>query len=91
MVVMPVMWDQPYNAEFVQELGAGIRLDWWDLSHHALMKSLESVRLSPKYRRRVSSIAEELRAQQGSEEILCFLEKVAVSGDSVSWDPRTPD
>jgi UDP:flavonoid glycosyltransferase YjiC (YdhE family) len=91
MVVMPVMWDQPYNAEFVQELGAGIRLDWWDLSHHALMKSLESVRLSPEYRRRVSSIAEELRAQQGSEEILCFLEKVAVSGDSVSWDPRTPD
>jgi UDP:flavonoid glycosyltransferase YjiC (YdhE family) len=85
MVVIPVMWDQPYNAEFVQELGAGIRLDWWDLNDRALVETLQSVRLSPEYRRRVSSIAMELRAQRGSEQVLCFLKKVADSGDTESW------
>jgi UDP:flavonoid glycosyltransferase YjiC (YdhE family) len=85
MVVMPVMWDQPYNAEFVQELGAGTRLDWWDLNDRELMATLRSVRLSAEYRRRVSSIAVELRAQRGSEQVLCFLKKVADSGDTESW------
>ena len=42
-----------------------------------MLQTLRSVLLSPEYRRRVSSIAVELRAQRGSEEVLRFLEKVA--------------
>jgi UDP:flavonoid glycosyltransferase YjiC (YdhE family) len=86
MVVMPVMWDQPYNAQLVQDLGAGIRLDWWGLRHRVLLHALHTVRLSPDYRGRVSSIAGELRAQEASGEVLRLFEKIVASGDAQSWE-----
>jgi len=87
MVVLPVMWDQPYNAQFVDDLAAGIRRDWWRLSDRVLVQALRSVLLSPKYRCRVSSIAAELRAEKGSEEVLAFLEAIAQASDTESWTP----
>jgi UDP:flavonoid glycosyltransferase YjiC (YdhE family) len=89
MVVMPVMWDQPYNAQLVQELGAGIRIDWWRLTDRVLTEALRAVLLSPEYRQRLVSIVDELRAQRGSEEVLRFLEDVASSGDAESWIPES--
>jgi UDP:flavonoid glycosyltransferase YjiC (YdhE family) len=85
MVVMPVMWDQPYNAQLVQELGAGIRLDWWNLTDCVLARTLGSVLSAAEFRRQASSLADELRAQRGSEEVLRFLETIVRSGDSASW------
>jgi UDP:flavonoid glycosyltransferase YjiC (YdhE family) len=85
MVVMPLMWDQPYNAQFVQDLGAGIRLDWWRLSRPIFIHALQSVLSSSQYQQRASSIGAELRSQNGSDEALQFLTKVADSKDAESW------
>jgi UDP:flavonoid glycosyltransferase YjiC (YdhE family) len=85
MVVMPLMWDQPYNAQFVQDLRAGIRLDWWHLSHPVFVQTLKSVLLSSEFRQQASSIAAELRSQKGSDEVLQFLTRVADSKDAESW------
>jgi UDP:flavonoid glycosyltransferase YjiC (YdhE family) len=85
MVVMPLMWDQPYNAQFVEDLRAGIRLDWRHFSGPTFMQTLQSVLLSSQYRQRASSIAAELRSQRGSDKALQFLTKVADSKDAESW------
>jgi N-glycosyltransferase len=82
MIVMPVMWDQPFNAQFIQDIGAGVRLDWWHLKERTLSETLRSVLLSPEYRRRAASIAAELRAQEGSREVLALLEKIAASSSA---------
>jgi MGT family glycosyltransferase len=79
LVVMPVLWDQPYNAQFVHELGAGIRLDWWNLRERALVDALTSILRSPEYRHRVSLLAHELRAQRGAEDVLHFLEHLVTA------------
>src|SRR5262249_13209547 len=85
MVVMPIAWDQPYNAQFVEELGAGIRVDWWRLNDRALLRALRSIHRSPEYRGRLTSLASELREQEGSEGVLRFLENIAARGDVQSW------
>jgi UDP:flavonoid glycosyltransferase YjiC (YdhE family) len=88
MVVMPVMWDQPYNAQLVQELGVGLRIDWWRLTDRTLTEALRSVLLSLEYRQRIASIVHELRSQRGFEEVLRFLGDVVTSGDAESWIPE---
>ena len=85
MVVMPVMWDQPYNAQLVQELEVGVRIDWWRLTDRVLTEALRSALQSLHYRQRMASIVHELRAQRGSEEAVRFLEDVANSHDVESW------
>jgi hypothetical protein len=85
MVVMPLMWDQPYNAQFVEDLKAGIRFDWRHLSRLTFIQALQSVLLSSQYQQRASSIAAELRSQRGSDEVLQFLTKIADSKDAESW------
>ena len=77
MVVLPVMWDQPYNAQFVHELGAGVRVDWWRLRPQALAESIRTVMETPAYRHRAAAIAQELCDQGGSEAVRGFLEQVA--------------
>lgn len=81
-VVMPILWDQPYNAQFVHDLGAGIRLDWWNLKERTLADALRSILHAPEWRQRVRSLADELSAQNGSEEVLHFLEDLVNSRDS---------
>jgi UDP:flavonoid glycosyltransferase YjiC (YdhE family) len=88
MVIMPMIWDQPYNAQFVQELGAGIRLDWWNLSDRAFQQTVQSVLSKPEYRERATSIAAELRSQEGSDEVLQFFAKVVEAKDAESWQRR---
>ena len=87
MVVMPVMWDQPYNAQLVQELQVGVRIDWWRMTDRVLTEALRSALQSLEYRQRMASIVHELRAQRGSEEVFRFLEDIANSRDAESWIP----
>lgn len=76
MVVMPVMWDQPYNAQLVHDLGSGIRVDWWRLKARRLREAIQEAQHSPAIRRRVTALALELRAQGASQELLHFFERV---------------
>lgn len=76
MVVMPVMWDQPYNAQLVHDLGSGIRVDWWRLKVRRLREAIQEAQHSPDIRRRVTALALELRAQGASQELLHFFEQV---------------
>jgi UDP:flavonoid glycosyltransferase YjiC (YdhE family) len=85
MVVMPIAWDQPYNAQLVEELGAGIRIEWWRLNDRALLRALRSIHRSPDYRGRLAALASELRDQEASEGVLRFLENIAAGGDTQSW------
>lgn len=78
-VVMPVAWDQPYNAQLVHDLGVGIRIDWWRLKQRALVEAIRRVQASPEFRRRAASIALELRRQEASTDLLRFFEHVVTT------------
>jgi UDP:flavonoid glycosyltransferase YjiC (YdhE family) len=85
LVMLPVIWDQAYNAELVQELGAGLRLNWWGLNDAALTRTVSAVLRAPEYRRRARAIAAELHAEEGSDQVVAFLENVVSAQRADSW------
>lgn len=85
-VVMPVAWDQPYNAQLVHDLGVGLRIDWWRLKQRTLADAIERVRLAPEFRLRAASIARELRSQEASTDLLRFFWGVAMTHGT---EPKT--
>jgi hypothetical protein len=80
MVVMPLMWDQPYNAQFVHDLGAGVRCDWWGLTGTAFEATLRQVLHGHGFRDRACEIAKELRAGDGSAKVAALIESLAQAG-----------
>ena len=73
MVVMPVMWDQPYNAQFVHELGAGLRCDWRSASARGLEDALRRVLEDTGFRARAQVAATMLRTQNGSDAVASLI------------------
>jgi UDP:flavonoid glycosyltransferase YjiC (YdhE family) len=59
MVVVPLFADQPYNAQRVEEVGAGLALDPSDLSR--LPDTVRAVLAERSYRESAGSIARETR------------------------------
>jgi MGT family glycosyltransferase len=91
MVVMPLMWDQPYNAQFVHELGAGVRCDWWALTGTAFEKVVRTVLGNGEYRDRAAAIARDLRTQDGSAAVAAVVDSLAQNekrqpqSEAVKW------
>ena len=77
MVVMPVMWDQPYNAQFVHELGAGLRRDWWGATDVAVERAIGSVLHDDTFTVTARAIARELRDQNGAGAVAALITSVA--------------
>jgi UDP:flavonoid glycosyltransferase YjiC (YdhE family) len=64
MVVLPLFWDQYDNAQRMQELGLGVRLDTYRLTEAEMDAALATV-LAPAVRDRLAALGERIRARDG--------------------------
>jgi MGT family glycosyltransferase len=66
MVVLPLFWDQHDNAQRMQELGVGRRLDTYGHEPGELVAALESLLADPQLPGRLSEISGRLQAEPGT-------------------------
>ena len=64
MVLLPLFWDQYDNAQRMDELGFGVRLDTYRFTDEELASALARV-LDPALRARVAAVGEAVRARDG--------------------------
>lgn len=74
MVVLPLFADQPYNAERVAAIGAGIALEGGPAALAMLGDAIERVLDEPAYRTQAESVADEIAALPAASEAVSFLE-----------------
>jgi MGT family glycosyltransferase len=65
MVVLPLFWDQYDNAQRMDELGLGVRLDSYGCSGSQLRDSLQRLLGDTALHRRLSQGASQIQARQG--------------------------
>ncbi|MCA9048006.1 MAG: glycosyltransferase family 1 protein [Planctomycetaceae bacterium] len=65
MLVVPFAWDQPDNAERVRRLGIAEWLPRRDYSVHSATKLLRRLIADPAYKLRASTVAEQVRQEDG--------------------------
>lgn len=75
MVVLPVFAEQPANAERVEQLDAGKRLNLEDLTHDSLRTAVGTVLADSSHRHRTRAMAREFLALPPFEEIVPGLER----------------
>jgi MGT family glycosyltransferase len=66
MVVLPLFWDQHDNAQRMQELGLGRRLDTYGHEPAELVAALESLLADPHLTSRLSDISSRLQREPGT-------------------------
>ena len=76
MVVLPLFWDQHDNAQRMQELGLGRRLDTYGHDPVELVGALESLLGDPTLPGRLSDISARLQAKPGTVEAADLIEKL---------------
>ncbi len=79
MVVLPLFWDQYDNAQRVQELGFGRRLDTYGHAPEELLAALDDVLADEPLRRRLEAVASRLQADPGTVRAAALIERAAVS------------
>jgi MGT family glycosyltransferase len=66
MVVLPLFWDQHDNAQRMQELGLGRRLDTYEHEPAELIEAIETLLADPMLPGRLSAISARLQADPGT-------------------------
>jgi MGT family glycosyltransferase len=66
MVVLPLFWDQHDNAQRMQELGLGRRLDTYGHEPGELIGAVESLLADPRLPARLSDISQRLQTEPGT-------------------------
>ncbi|MGH2672640.1 MAG: glycosyltransferase [Actinomycetota bacterium] len=66
MVVLPLFWDQYDNAQRVQELGFGVRLDTYAFEERELTEAIERLLGDVALRERMAKEGEEIRRRDGT-------------------------
>ena len=83
MVVLPLFWDQYDNAQLVDELGLGIRLDTYRCDREDLIGAIDRVLADHGAVRRLSRIATGLQSHPGRQLAADLIERVAETGRPV--------
>src|SRR5204862_2081066 len=78
MVVLPLFWDQYDNAQRVDELGLGIRLDTYRCDREDLTGGIDRLLADQGALRRLSPIAARLQSQPGRQLAADRIERVAL-------------
>jgi UDP:flavonoid glycosyltransferase YjiC (YdhE family) len=76
MVVLPLFWDQYDNAQRMQELGLGRRLDTYGHDPAELIGALESLLADPHLPGRLRGISSRLQAKPGTVEAAGLIERL---------------
>jgi MGT family glycosyltransferase len=81
MVVLPLFWDQYDNAQRVQELGFGVRLDTYRLSAEELLGAIDRLLGDGAAPGRLSTMSRRLQAEPGRLKAADLIERVAMTGE----------
>jgi MGT family glycosyltransferase len=76
MIVLPLFWDQYDNAQRVQEIGAGLRLDTYGFADADLRGAVDSLIADTDLRARVAAEGERIRAADGTRVAADLIEQV---------------
>jgi MGT family glycosyltransferase len=79
MIVLPLFWDQYDNAQRVDELGFGIRLDTYGHEPDELRAAVNRLLADDSTRRRLAPMAKRLQARPGTVRAAELLERAAPS------------
>jgi MGT family glycosyltransferase len=79
MVVLPVFWDQYDNAQRVEELGLGRRLDTYRCSEEELAGAIDALLADEVLRRRLDAMAARLRTVPGTVKAADLIERLAAT------------
>jgi len=77
MVVLPLFWDQPDNAQRVHELGYGVRLPTYDCSDDELIAAVDGLLADGARRERMDALGRRIRARDGLRRGAGVIESVA--------------
>ena len=77
MVVLPLFWDQYDNAQRMDELGLGVRLETYAFTDDQLIAALDSLLADTALRARSADIGRRIRARQGLRTAADIVEHVA--------------
>jgi MGT family glycosyltransferase len=77
MIVLPLFWDQHDNAQRMQELGLGRRLDTYRHEPDELVDAIESLLADPHLPGRLSGISHRLQAAPGTARAADLIESLA--------------
>jgi MGT family glycosyltransferase len=80
MVVLPLFWDQYDNAQRVQEVGCGVRLDTYRFSSRQLTEALDRLLADTATRRRMADQATRIRRLDGKTRAADLIERVVKQG-----------
>jgi MGT family glycosyltransferase len=77
MVVLPLFWDQYDNAQRMDELGYGVRLDTYRFGDEDLTAAIEQLLADGDLRDRLVRLSGRLRASPGTAEAAGLIERLA--------------
>jgi MGT family glycosyltransferase len=77
MLLLPLFWDQYDNAQRMDELGFGRRLDTYHFADADFFEALETLLVDSALRDRMSTIGEAIRARDGLRQGADVIESVA--------------
>ncbi|MFE6099625.1 glycosyltransferase [Streptomyces laurentii] len=79
MVLLPLFWDQYDNAQRMDELGFGVRLDTYRFTDGELKGTLERLLADDALRERLAGVGEEIRRRDGLRKAADLIEGAATS------------
>jgi MGT family glycosyltransferase len=79
MVVLPLFWDQPDNAQRIHETGFGIRLDPYRCTESELLESIKGLLGDQRLHTRLMQTSERLQARPGTHQAADLIQRLAES------------
>ena len=76
MIVLPLFWDQYDNAQRVEELGFGVRLDTYRFEEQELTCAIDRLLEDAALREKMAAAAESIRRQDGKTVAADLIERV---------------
>jgi MGT family glycosyltransferase len=76
MVVLPIFWDQHDNAQRVDELELGVRIDTYHFEERELVGAVDRLAADEPLRDRVRQISEGIKARAGRDRAATLIERV---------------
>jgi MGT family glycosyltransferase len=80
MVVLPLFWDQYDNAQRVDELGFGVRLDTYRFSDAELREAVDRLAGDSEPRGKLAAAGAEIRARDGAGQAAAAIERLGGAG-----------
>jgi MGT family glycosyltransferase len=84
MIVLPLFWDQYDNAQRVDELGYGVRLDTYAFEEEQLTGAIAKLLSDQSLRPRLAAVSRQLQASPGNVRAADLIERLATTGEPVT-------